>query len=154
MRSEKIPVDILTCDPNHYVRCALMIQTLDLLSPEVLEVIERREWTLRTREGLRALNAFKAKTVPTMCVDGHACFENRIPTTAEGRHLERLVSEQRGGSPPTPPVGPPRLGACRRLHMRSKGEPEPSARLPLSADRTLIYRPRLRWLGGCAKDAV
>jgi hypothetical protein len=83
MRSEKIPVDILTCDPNHYVRCALMIQTLDLLSPEVLEVIERREWTLRTREGLRALNAFKAKTVPTMCVDGHACFENRIPTTDE-----------------------------------------------------------------------
>ena len=80
MRSEKIPVDILTCDPQHSVRCALMIETLDLLSPEVLELIERRQWTLRTREGVRAFGAFKGKTLPTLCVDGHKCFENRIPT--------------------------------------------------------------------------
>jgi hypothetical protein len=83
MRGEKIPIDILTSDPNHYVRCALMIETLDLLPPEVLELIERREWTLRTREGIRAFGAFKGKTIPTLCVDGHTCFENRIPTTDE-----------------------------------------------------------------------
>jgi hypothetical protein len=81
MRGEKIPIDVLTCDPHHNIRCALMLQTLDLLPPEVLDVIERREWTLRTREGVRAFKAFKAKTVPTLCVDGHACFENLIPTT-------------------------------------------------------------------------
>ena len=83
MRGEKIPIDILTYDPNHYVRSALMIETLDLLPSEVLDVVERREWDLRTGEGLRALAVFEGKTIPTLCVNGHKCFENRIPTTDE-----------------------------------------------------------------------
>jgi hypothetical protein len=83
MRGEKIPIDILTFDPKHYVRSALMIETLDLLPPAVLDLVERREWDLRTREGVRALAVFEGKTIPTLCVDGHKCFENRIPTTDE-----------------------------------------------------------------------
>lgn len=81
MKSDKIPVDILTCDPRHYVRCALMREVLDLLPLEVLDLIERREWTFRTREGLRAFQVFQGKAIPTLCVDGHKCFENEIPTT-------------------------------------------------------------------------
>jgi len=83
MRSEKIPIDVLTSDPDHYIRSALMIEMLDLLPPEVLELVERREWTLRTHEGIRAFKAFEGRTIPTLCVDGHKCFENRIPTTDE-----------------------------------------------------------------------
>lgn len=83
MRSEKIPIDILTSDPDHYVRCALMIEMLDLLPSEVLHVIDRREWTLKTREGARAFSVFAGRTIPTLCVDGHKCFENRVPTTDE-----------------------------------------------------------------------
>lgn len=83
MRSDKIPVDVLTCDPRHYVRCARMAEVLDLLPPEVLDQIERREWTMRTGEGRRAFQVFGGKVIPTLCVDGHKCFENRIPTTDE-----------------------------------------------------------------------
>lgn len=83
MRGERIPVDILTCDPKHNIRCAQMVEVLDLLPPEVLEIVERRVWTLRTGEGRRAFQVFKGKMVPTMCVDGHKCFENRVPTTDE-----------------------------------------------------------------------
>lgn len=81
MKSDKIPVDILTCDRRHYVRCARMCEVLDLLPAEVLDLIERREWTLRTGEGQRAFQVFQGKAIPTLCVDGHKCFENQIPTT-------------------------------------------------------------------------
>ena len=38
---------------------------------------------LRNGEGLRALAVFQGKTIPTLWVNGHKCFENRIPTTDE-----------------------------------------------------------------------
>ncbi len=81
--SQRIPVDVITCDPRHYVRCAHMLAVVDLLPHEVQDLIERREWTLRTRDGLRAFRLYDVHTIPTLCVDGRKCFENQVPTLDE-----------------------------------------------------------------------
>ncbi len=81
--SQRIPVDVITCDPRHYVRCAHMLAVVDLLPQEVQDLIERREWTLRTRDGLRAFRLYDVHTIPTLCVDGRKCFENQVPTLDE-----------------------------------------------------------------------
>ncbi len=83
MYSELIPIDIVVVDPSHYVRSKMMIEALDLLAPEVQPIIERRQWDLTTPEGVRAYGAFGVHVVPTICVDRHRCFENRIPTVDE-----------------------------------------------------------------------
>lgn len=83
MYSELIPVDLVVSDPAHYVRSAMMVETLDLLPPEVEALLDRHVWDLTTREGVRAYGAFGLHVVPTICVDRHRCFENRIPTIDE-----------------------------------------------------------------------
>jgi hypothetical protein len=75
----KIPVDVLTCDPNHYVQCANMVAALDALPPVVQSVIDRHVWSTRTPEGFEAFRAFGGRIVPTMCVSGHKCFEGEVP---------------------------------------------------------------------------
>lgn len=81
--NDRIPIDVITCDPRHYVRCAHMLSVIDLLPPDVQEIIERREWTLRTRDGLRAFRLLDVRSIPTLCVDGRKCFENQVPTVDE-----------------------------------------------------------------------
>ena len=81
--SERIPVDVVTCDPRHYVRCAHMLAVLDLLPPAVQDALERREWTLRTGEGLRMFQHLRLGSIPALCVEGQEPFENRVPTLDE-----------------------------------------------------------------------
>ncbi len=86
MKGYKISVDVLTCDPNHYVRCANMVAAVGALPPAVQDIIERREWSLRTAEGYRAFKAFGGRVLPTLCVNGKKCFENQVP------HLDALYA--------------------------------------------------------------
>jgi hypothetical protein len=83
MEGYKIPVDVLTCDPNHYVRCANMVAAVAALPSEVQELLERHDWSLRTAEGYRAFKVFDGRVIPTLCINGKKCFENRVPTLDE-----------------------------------------------------------------------
>jgi hypothetical protein len=83
METYRIPVDLITCDPNHYVRCARMVEAVETLPADVQGLLEVHEWSIRTPQGRNARAAFHAQTIPTMCVNGQKCFENHVPDIDE-----------------------------------------------------------------------
>jgi hypothetical protein len=83
MEGYRIPVDVITCDPNHYVRCARMLEAAATLPPEVREIVDLKQWSIRTPEGLMALKVFRVGVIPTLCINGRKCFENRVPAVDE-----------------------------------------------------------------------
>ncbi|MCZ7662833.1 MAG: hypothetical protein M5U22_07800 [Thermoleophilia bacterium] len=83
MEAYGIPVDVMTCDPEHYVRCALMLDAVRHLPPEVMEILHYHEWTLREPGGYEMFCALNCRTTPTLLVNGERKFENYIPTVDE-----------------------------------------------------------------------
>jgi hypothetical protein len=83
MEGYRIPVDVFTCDPNHYVRCARMVEAVAMLPGDVQGLLDLHQWSMRTPEGRDAMALFDAKVIPTLCVNGHKCFENHVPDIDE-----------------------------------------------------------------------
>lgn len=79
MEGYRIPVDLVACDPNHYVRCARMLEAVTALPDTVQEMIDFRQWSIRTADGRAAKEVFRVSVIPTLCVNGRKCFENQLP---------------------------------------------------------------------------
>jgi hypothetical protein len=56
-----------------------MIAAVKGLPQEVLDMIEYREWSLRTREGVARFQELKGKSLPAIAIEGKLVFESRIP---------------------------------------------------------------------------
>lgn len=56
-----------------------MVAAVKGLPQEVLEQIDYREWSLRTREGVTRFQELNARSLPAVAIDGKLTFECNIP---------------------------------------------------------------------------
>ncbi|MBM4305627.1 MAG: hypothetical protein FJ115_13075 [Deltaproteobacteria bacterium] len=50
------------------------------LPKEIKDRIDYYEWSLRNREGIEMFRKFKARSLPSIAINGELCFESLIPT--------------------------------------------------------------------------
>jgi uroporphyrinogen decarboxylase len=60
-----------------------MAQSVQELPNEIQSIMEVREWDLRTREGVTRFKELRAKSLPTIAINGELVFEAIIPPQEE-----------------------------------------------------------------------
>lgn len=60
-----------------------MAESVKVLPEEIQGIIEVHEWDLRTREGVRRFRELKAKSLPSVALDGELVYESLIPMQEE-----------------------------------------------------------------------
>jgi hypothetical protein len=60
-----------------------MAESVRVLPEEVRGQIEVREWDMRTREGIQRFRELRAKSLPTVALDGELVYEALIPGQEE-----------------------------------------------------------------------
>ena len=60
-----------------------MIAAVKDLPQEILDKVEYREWSLRTFEGAARFRELKAKSLPSVAIEGKLVFECNIPQEEE-----------------------------------------------------------------------
>ncbi|MFH1243583.1 MAG: hypothetical protein V1689_14660 [Pseudomonadota bacterium] len=72
-----------------------MAESVRVLPEEIQDLIEVREWDMRTREGIQRFRELKARSLPSVALDGELVYEAIIPGQEElsdeirRRHLNR-----------------------------------------------------------------
>ncbi|MEJ2729008.1 MAG: hypothetical protein P8185_10955 [Deltaproteobacteria bacterium] len=66
-----------------------MAESVKVLPQDIQEIIEVHEWDMRTREGVQRFRELKAKSLPTVALDGELVYESLIPMQ------EQLIDEIR-----------------------------------------------------------
>ena len=60
-----------------------MAQSVQALPAEIQSLIDLREWDLRTREGVQRFKELRAKSLPSIALNGKLVFEAIIPPQEE-----------------------------------------------------------------------
>ncbi len=60
-----------------------MAESVKVLPEEIQDIIEVREWDMRTREGVKRFRELKAKSLPSVALDGDLVYEAIIPGQEE-----------------------------------------------------------------------
>jgi hypothetical protein len=60
-----------------------MAEAVKVLPPDIQELIEVREWDMRTREGVNRFRELRAKSLPSVALDGDLVYEALIPPQEE-----------------------------------------------------------------------
>ena len=83
-----------------------MAESVKVLPEDIQELIDVREWDMRTREGIQRFRELKAKSLPSVALDGELVYEAIIPMQEElcdeirRRHQEKNSGQGRlNGSP-------------------------------------------------------
>lgn len=72
-----------------------MAESVKALPNEVQDLIEVREWDMRTREGVRRFQELKARSLPSVALDEHLVYEALIPGQEElTAEIERRFKEK------------------------------------------------------------
>ena len=72
-----------------------MAESVKVLPDNIQEIIEVQEWDMRTREGVERFRELKAKSLPSVALDGELVYESIIPmqeeliAEIERRHKEK-----------------------------------------------------------------
>jgi hypothetical protein len=75
-----------------------MAESVRVLPEEVQEIIEVREWDMRTREGIQRFRELRAKSLPSVALDGDLVYEAIIPGQEElSDEIRRRYNEKNGG---------------------------------------------------------
>ncbi len=85
--AEKITIDVLTLDSVQCAACGYMMESIAALPDEVQDMIEYKEWSIKTKEGIGKFMALKGKVLPSICIEGDVVFESIIP------QYEELIDE-------------------------------------------------------------
>jgi hypothetical protein len=56
-----------------------MAESVKVLPEEIQNIIEVREWDMRTREGVARFKELRAKSLPSVALDGELVYESLIP---------------------------------------------------------------------------
>ena len=81
--NQPVIVDVLLTDFNQWIACVYMAESVKVLPEDIQEIIEVREWDMRTREGVQRFRELKAKSLPTVALDGDLVYEALIPMQEE-----------------------------------------------------------------------
>ena len=60
-----------------------MAESVKVLPDNIQEIIEVYEWDMRTREGVQRFRELKAKSLPSVALDGELVYESIIPMQEE-----------------------------------------------------------------------
>jgi hypothetical protein len=60
-----------------------MAESVKVLPEEIQGLIEVHEWDMRTREGVQRFRELKAKSLPSVALDGVLLYESLIPMQEE-----------------------------------------------------------------------
>jgi hypothetical protein len=60
-----------------------MAESVKVLPQHIQEIIEVHEWDMRTREGVQRFRELKAKSLPSVALDGELVYESLIPMQEE-----------------------------------------------------------------------
>ncbi len=60
-----------------------MAESVKVLPEEIQDLIEVHEWDMRTREGVDRFRELKAKSLPSVALDGDLVYESIIPGQEE-----------------------------------------------------------------------
>jgi hypothetical protein len=93
--AERITIDVLTLDSVQCAACGYMMESIAALPDEVQSVINYREWSIKTKEGVGKFTELKGKVLPTICIEGDLVFESLIP------QYEELIDEMVKRAPAT-----------------------------------------------------
>ena len=76
-----------------------MAESVKVLPQDIQEIIDVHEWDMRTREGVQRFRELKAKSLPSVALDGDLVYESLIPMQEElideilRRHKEKNQNE-------------------------------------------------------------
>ena len=76
-----------------------MAESVKVLPQEIQNIIDVHEWDMRTREGVQRFRELKAKSLPSVALDGDLVYESLIPMQQElideilRRHKEKNQNE-------------------------------------------------------------
>ena len=60
-----------------------MAESVKVLPQDIQKIIEVQEWDMRTREGVQRFRELKAKSLPSVALDGDLVYESLIPMQEE-----------------------------------------------------------------------
>jgi hypothetical protein len=60
-----------------------MAESVQVLPKEIQDIIEVHEWDMRTMEGVQRFKQLRAKSLPSIALDGELVFEAIIPQQEE-----------------------------------------------------------------------
>jgi hypothetical protein len=60
-----------------------MAESVKVLPENIQKIIEVQEWDMRTREGVARFRELKAKSLPSIALDGKLVYESIIPMQEE-----------------------------------------------------------------------
>ncbi|MCF8026514.1 MAG: hypothetical protein K9K82_13640 [Desulfobacteraceae bacterium] len=72
-----------------------MAESVKVLPEEIQQQIEVYEWDMRTREGVQRFRELKARSLPTVALDGELTYESLIPMQEELAEEIRLRYNQK-----------------------------------------------------------
>lgn len=87
MSGRKIKIDVLTLDSVQCAACGYMMESIAAMPPDVQEMIEYREWSIKNQDGIEKFLELKGRVLPTICIEGDLVFESVIP------QYEELIDE-------------------------------------------------------------
>lgn len=85
--SDKIQIDVLTLDSVQCAACGYMMESIAALPDDVQTMIDYREWSIKTRQGLNKFTQMRGKVLPSICIGGELVFQGLIP------QYEELIDE-------------------------------------------------------------
>ena len=74
-----------------------MAESVKVLPEDIQNLIEVCEWDMRTREGVQRFRELKAKTLPSVALDGELVYEALIPMQEDLIAEIRLRYQQKNG---------------------------------------------------------
>jgi len=94
--NEKIKIDVLTLDSVQCAACGYMMESIAALPDDVQDVIQYKEWSIKTKEGIGMFTRLKGKVLPTICIEEDLVFQSMIPQYEEliDALAERAGSEE------------------------------------------------------------
>ncbi len=60
-----------------------MAESVKALPEEIQALMDVREWDMRTREGIQRFRELRAKSLPSVALDGELVYESLIPGQEE-----------------------------------------------------------------------
>ena len=66
---ERIRIDVLTLDSVQCAACGYMMESIAALPDDVQEMIQYKEWSIKTKSGIGMFTRLKGKVLPTICIE-------------------------------------------------------------------------------------
>lgn len=87
MANDKVTVDVLTLDSVQCAACGYMMESMAAMPEQVQELIEYKEWSVKTKTGVAKFMEMKGKVLPSIAIEGEIVFPSIIP------QYEELIDE-------------------------------------------------------------